>query len=163
MNDRWIDCKESYDDRIKKMVKYIEPLSSVLDLGCGQMALKKQLPYKCTYTPCDLVTRSKDTIVCNLNVEADKIKEHYDYIVCSGILEYLNDIAKTIEIIAPCTNNFIISYACIEQFPCDRGHHDWRNALTIQELIEIFKDEGFEVRIRDSWNLQTILYLERVQ
>jgi len=163
MNDRWVNCNESYDDRIKLMAKFVTPLSSVLDIGCGQMALKKYLPYKCSYSPCDLVIRSEDTIICDLNKDVSMIKNHYDYIFCSGIFEYVNDVPKLIEQIAPCTNNFVISYACREQHPCEREYHGWVNSYSAIEIIKIFEDEGFSVKIRGFWNTQTILWLERIQ
>lgn len=54
---RWSNMKESWESRIEFMAGFIKANSSVLDMGCGTMVLKKYLPSGCIYQSCDIAAR----------------------------------------------------------------------------------------------------------
>jgi hypothetical protein len=51
------------------MARGIRPGSRVVDVGAGAQALRSALPPHCTYVPIDIVQRTPDTVVCDLNRE----------------------------------------------------------------------------------------------
>lgn len=139
---------ESFRTRMKEMSIYIEPRSSVMDMGCGPMWLKNFLPPECIYYPVDYIRRDSDTIVCDFNnYEFPDIKT--DVIFCGGIIEYINDyqwFAKTVY--AHCSR-CIASYNPVEYTadPAVRKNLDWVNSLTSHEFVECFKNAGFHCSV----------------
>lgn len=61
---------------------------SVMDMGAGNMSLKKMLDMKIRYYPVDNVSRCSETIVCDFNKSEFPQLNVYT-IVCAGILEYI--------------------------------------------------------------------------
>lgn len=158
MLNRWITCKESYNERIQLMSRYITSESSVLDIGCGQETLKKYLPKNCKYTGCDLIQRSSDTLVINVNTWFI-LPDIYKYIFCSGVLEYINNLPRFLTTIRFWGNEFIFSYACKQSSIEERQKSDWVNHYTYNELITIFKQYGFLIIDINQWKNQDIFYL----
>ena len=58
------------------------------------------LPPDCTYTPSDIVARSPDFLVSDLNEKIPFELSRFDTAVFSGVLEYVYDIEKVFEIIS---------------------------------------------------------------
>jgi hypothetical protein len=113
---------------------WIPQNSIVLDLGCGDMALEKELPSGCTYIPSDIVARDERTIVCNLN------KQHLPelkvtHVTVLGVLEHLiyyNHrffVGELEKLACP----IIISYHF------DRWDERWQRRLTRGEFADLFK------------------------
>jgi hypothetical protein len=63
----------------------------VLDLGCGAMTLEQNLPFGCSYQPCDVVARDERTIVVDLNTHGvpEAALAACDLVVMLGLWEYL--------------------------------------------------------------------------
>ena len=108
--DRWSNMKESWDDRIQFMAGFIKPNSSVLDMGCGTLALKQYLPTGCRYQGCDVVLRKETTIVCDFNKKEFPPAKLYDYVFCSGVLEYVNDLPAFLKEMRKYSDSLIMSY-----------------------------------------------------
>jgi uncharacterized UPF0146 family protein len=69
-NGRWRDDQSldaGWDTRTKLMVRDIAAGSRVVDVGAGSQAARAMLPDGCEYVPVDIVSRSPDTIVCDVN------------------------------------------------------------------------------------------------
>jgi SAM-dependent methyltransferase len=80
----------SWDDRNQIMAGFVPAGSSVLDVGCGAQTLKKHLPPGCKYQPSDIVKSSPEVILCDLNAGVyPDTREYFDYVVCSGVFEYV--------------------------------------------------------------------------
>lgn len=163
--ERWRNLGESWDARIKRMAVYIQPYSSVLDLGAGQMALKKFLPEGCVYVPCDLVARDPATIVCDFNQGQFPPSRPYDYVVCSGLIEYLHDVPGFFSRLKDYSERFIVSYAVKikEQSVAQRRKLDWVNDYTLIEMVEIFHNNSLAVKSVDQSGKQRIFYLEKAE
>lgn len=91
---RW-SCAESVAKswgtlRYRLAAKYIPRGASVLDLGCGNQELARQLPPGTAYTPADIVQRTPDTVLIELNSGLWP-DGRWDCLCAIGVLEYLFD------------------------------------------------------------------------
>ncbi len=89
------------------IAKYIESNSKVLDLGCGA---KNLLSYIDTsyYTGIDYNSKYAD-IDINFNYDFVLPVDDWDYIVCSGLLEYLIDLDHFFKTIQKNSSTYIFS------------------------------------------------------
>jgi hypothetical protein len=76
--------------RNQKIASHIPPLSNVLDLGCGAKDLLKYIS-PATYIGIDYNDTHAD-MRCNFNEHFTLPQYNWDYIVISGVIEYLFDI-----------------------------------------------------------------------
>lgn len=82
--------KPEWSGRNKKLSTFIEDNTSVLDLGCGSKNLLNYINPK-TYVGVDYNQPACD-IEINFNLDFDLPKGNWNYIVSSGLLEYLFDL-----------------------------------------------------------------------
>jgi len=84
----------------------LSPNKSLLDLGCGSKDILKY--YKPSrYLGIDIVPQADLILDLNKNINIEK---NWDYVVCSGILEYLEDPFDFIKKINTLGNNFIFTW-----------------------------------------------------
>jgi hypothetical protein len=116
--------------------RFIRPHSSVLDIGCGAMALKSYLPAGCTYAPCDLVDRGEGCIVADLNRD-EFPKGEFDCIVILGVLEYVYDIASVLKKCRKATANLLLDYnSQWTSDPIQRRNCGWVSDLSVGAMTE---------------------------
>ena len=130
--------------------------SSVLDLGCGEMFLREFLPADCRYQPVDLVSRSPETIVCDFNNKELPPPARYDYVVCSGLLEYIHDVDWFVNNIVRYGRHFVVTYCSREQYP-DRWfrlRNGWVNGFSADEVVALFVRAGVKLRFHTEVELQ---------
>ncbi|WP_167958653.1 Coenzyme F420 hydrogenase/dehydrogenase, beta subunit C-terminal domain [Anaerosporobacter faecicola] len=110
---------------------------SVLDVGAGNMYLKKLLDENVIYYPLDYTKRQEDTIVCDLNkYEFPDIK--VDAIVCAGIIGYLNDLNWFFDCLKNSTDKIILTYQSKE---CGFS----QSLYTTNEIINMLYERGFVI------------------
>lgn len=97
----------SWTGRNKVIAGNINNNSSVLDLGCGH---KDLLNYITPRNYLGLDFNNIADIEVNFNEDFNLPEGDWDYIVCSGLLEYLVDIPKFIKKIKGKSKNYIVSY-----------------------------------------------------
>lgn len=97
----------SWTNRNKVIGSNINNNSSVLDLGCGHKDLLNYITPK-TYLGLDF--NDIADIVVNFNEDFDLPEGDWDYIVCSGLLEYLVNVPRFIEKIKGRSKTYILSY-----------------------------------------------------
>lgn len=152
IQQRWEDegkLVPSYEIRVKRMSELMsKDVSSVLDLGCGNMHLKSYLNKDITYIPCDYIKHDDATIVCDLNKD-DFPNVETDVVFMSGILVYIFDYERFIKKVCSCAKKEIVcSYKTLE---CSRGdiiqrkRRGWVNNLTMKELVELFRKYGMKL------------------
>jgi hypothetical protein len=165
-NKRWLDdssLDESWDERPRLMARGIGPGNRVVDLGAGAQALRSDLPAGCTYVPVDVVRRTPDTIVCDLN-RGDLPRLTADYLIASGVIEYITDVDRLIKWMTSVAPNVVISYEAADgQTRYHRRRSGWVNDYTNSEVRELLCRNGLAIVESASWRRQTIYWLERTR
>lgn len=89
---RWADpdaMPQGAEVRADAAAALIAPGSSVLDLGCGAMALRDRLPAGCRYVPADLIARGEDTVLLDLN-QGQFPDGEFDVVALLDVIDYLH-------------------------------------------------------------------------
>jgi 2-polyprenyl-3-methyl-5-hydroxy-6-metoxy-1,4-benzoquinol methylase len=139
----------SWDERNRIIAGFIPANSSVLDVGCGAQTLRQHLNPGCQYQPCDVVKSSTDVIFCDFNAGVyPDIKDRFDYVVCSGLLEYIRNPRKFLPRISLLGRVVILSYnpllpggSKLARLGNDLG---WVNHFTKGELESLFDEMGLK-------------------
>lgn len=143
----------SWTDRNKIIASNILPNSNILDLGCGHKDLLNYITPK-TYLGIDYNDVADLSI--NFNLDFTLPDENWDYIVCSGLLEYLNDIPKFLLTIKHHAKRYIISYWS--------KNSELRSPNNLPEFTMMnFEEEinrNFQILSKLNWKKHTIFILE---
>jgi hypothetical protein len=123
--------------RSQRVAGIIPPGVSVLDLGCGAMALKQYLAPGCRYHPADLVPRSADSQVVDLNKGEFPVGQ-FDWITLLGVLEYVFDPLAVLKACRAAGSHLIIDYNSQWLDETDRRRRcGWVNDLKPGELVDM--------------------------
>ena len=144
----------SWSTRTEAMAKLITKPSTVLELGCGNMALEKLLPSGSCYIPSDLVYRGHGTLVFDLNDSYLPEFPFCDVCFMAGVLEYVRDVPRLVEHLSKSCDEVIVSY-CKSRFGLANG---WVNSYTWQEIIAIFEKAGYRNTYVNQWNDKTVIF-----
>jgi hypothetical protein len=145
---RWSNTSNISDQtlwqrRNEIIAELIPPNSSVLDLGAGAQTLREFLAPGCFYQPCDLVKRTEDTILCDFNSGLyPNIQGSFNYVICSGVLEYIRDPEEFLNRASSYGSNLLVSYSpyLSGQSKLRRSaYFGWINHYTKEELESLFK------------------------
>jgi hypothetical protein len=140
----------SWDERNRIIARFIPAASSVIDLGAGAQTLRSHLAAGCAYQPCDIVHSSADVLFCDFNRQIyPKTDKIYDYVVCSGILEYVWKPKKFLPRVAALGRTMLLSYnpRMARETILDRLAKNWVNHLTRQSLEKMFDELGLEWKL----------------
>lgn len=152
--DRWSrkdSLQSNWDERTLMMAAYIPVGASVIEFGAGAQALRGALPAECRYQPFDLVARTPDTLVCDLNSgypdlgEQIGIAKQADVAVFSGVLEYIHDLPGLFDWLHGQVGRVVFSYATLEHTPSllTRRQNGWVNEFTQDQIARIISQAGF--------------------
>jgi hypothetical protein len=160
---RWSSQKalfSSWDERTQLLANKIKPNKTVFEFGAARLVLKEMLPDGSIYLHSDLVRRAEDTLVVDLNKELP-ILPQVDYIVFSGVLEYLFDIEKVLLHLNPKTSCFLFSYATVDNFSniSERREHGWVSDLSVCNLETIAIKLDKKLVHFGSWKSQHLFIL----
>lgn len=162
--ERWENHKELLEDwneRTRLMAGMIPARAKVIEFGAGNMALKNYLPSNCEYQGSDLVQRSPEMKVCDLNAGIDFSLSSYDTAIFSGVLEYVYDIDKVFEQLNEEINLVVLSYACHDHFSMNRERLGWLSDYKKEELEGIFHKYHYEIKEYQEWRRQSVFKLEK--
>jgi hypothetical protein len=162
--NRWKNSNELFEDwdqRTSILGNYIAPGSKVIEFGSGNMSLKKMLPKNCTYTPSDIVKRTEETIVCDLNEPISFDLSFYNTAVFSGVFEYVYDIDTVFKQLEKHIPHIILSYACSDICAHNRLINGWLSEFTEKQLLDIFAKYSYDVIDKQEWRQQTIFNLNK--
>lgn len=98
-----------WDRRAQAAAFFIPAGSKVLDLGCGQMGLRKFLPQGCKYVPSDIKAWSDDVIVCDLDA-GEFPPGRYDVITLLGVLEFVAAASETLARARAAADRLVVSF-----------------------------------------------------
>jgi hypothetical protein len=163
---RWGDASElsaKWDSRTIKIAKLVPPGSSVLEFGAARLVLRKHLVDCPLYTPSDLVSRTPDTLVCDLNARELPAFPAHDVAVFSGVLEYINDVPRVVAALAPSFPRVVASYAVKDarKSVARRRSGGWVNDYTSAEFEQIFARSGYRLEHTEPWSSQKIFVFAR--
>jgi SAM-dependent methyltransferase len=139
--------RPSWDGRNAIIASFIPAGSSVLDIGCGSQTLREHLSSGCKYQPSDIIKSSPDVIFCDLNAGIyPDTKELFDYVVCSGVFEYIRNPKEFFKRIPRLGHAVIISYNphAPGGSKFSRLAHNWLNHFTKDDLLSLFSEMGLE-------------------
>ena len=153
-----------WDERNKIIAGFIPAGSSVLDIGCGAQTLKQHLPPGCKYQPADLVKSSPHVILCDLNQGLyPDIREKFDYVVCSGVFEYVRRPEEFLRKIPVFGRSVLMSYCPL--YPGDSklqrlgNGYGWINHFKKEELEALYDQMGLNWRVLHSDKQKYLIYL----
>ncbi|MCV7177490.1 class I SAM-dependent methyltransferase [Mycolicibacterium sphagni] len=149
-----------WDERNRIIAQFVKSGTSVLDLGAGARTLKGHLSPDCRYQPCDIV-RSPEVWFCDFNSGVyPPVHEKFDYVICSGVLEYIWKPLPFIERITEFGSTTLMSYNPLtsEQKKLDRLANLWVNHLPQQELEELFQSLDLQYELIDQRPSNELLY-----
>lgn len=162
---RWEDVAQqetaSWGARNEVVAGFIKAGDAVMDIGAGNMNLSKLLPSACTYMPVDCVKTRVDTYVFDFNTGEKPVPFNFDVVVCSGVMEYIQDTKRFMDIIHNWGNTIILSYATTDLSPNlkQRALNGWINHLSEAQLEGLFKDAGLVIETKTRWSSQIIFKL----
>jgi hypothetical protein len=162
--NRWKNSSELFEDwnqRTSILGSYVTPGAKVIEFGSGNMSLKAELPENCTYTPSDIVKRTEETIICDLNQPISFDLFIYDTAVFSGVFEYVYDIDAVFKQLEKHINHLILSYACSDICTHNRLINGWLSDYKEEQLLEIFQKYKYQVINKQEWRQQTIFNLQK--
>lgn len=146
---RWSEL-ENLDDkwafRGERAVRFVSAGATVLDIGCGKMAIENMLPAGCRYLPVDVVARDSRTIVCDLNKGEYPLVADVTHIVVLGVVEYLANPGSFFEWLSKTSaTRLIMSYVTLraEVPPRRRRKLGWVNDLTRGDVAFLAERAGF--------------------
>lgn len=164
-NGRWRrdhSLDAAWHERSMLMVRDIPAGSSVIDVGAGSQVVRGLLAEDCKYTPVDLVSRSPDTVVCDLN--GDGLPDlTADWLVGSGVVEYVFDVDRLLSWMASVAPRIVFSYELAdEETRYYRRSRSWVNDFTADQMRALLNRHGLEAVDTARWKRQTIYWLVRV-
>jgi len=110
--DRWSNpesIQKPWVSRTLLAVRKIEGARSVADIGCGGMHVLTHLSPNCKYIPLDIVKRSNETLICDVN-KGIWPKVSADAVLALGLLEYIYDFKKFVEAVRNIAPTLVFSY-----------------------------------------------------
>jgi hypothetical protein len=162
--ERWESNKElleNWNERTYLMARMIPENANVIEFGAGNMVLKNYLPSNCNYQGSDLVRRSPEMKVCDLNKGIGFSLGQYDTAVFSGVLEYVYDIDKIFDRLDGEINRVVLSYASYDHFPVNRERMGWLSDYKKEELERVFHKYNYEIKNYQEWRRQSVFKLEK--
>ena len=163
---RWADparIGEGAEARAEVAAPYIRSGHMVLDLGCGVMALRNKVPKDAKYIPADLIPRSADCYLTDLNQHFYYVDElfpaaptyegRYDWIALLEVCEFLHDLPRVFERCRKSSRGLIVSYRVMEPNIDDAGKERRRaagylNDVTAERFEDYLTKAGWEIKER---------------
>jgi hypothetical protein len=134
-----------WDWRNKIISGLVPAGSSVLDLGCGAQTLRRHLDPTCRYQPSDVIVSTPDVIFCDFNAGVyPAVKETYDFVICSGLFEYIRKPEEFLQRVPPLGRTMIFTYspAVPGQTRLHRLSVNWVNHFTREEMEALLERNG---------------------
>lgn len=117
-----------------------EDCRTLLDLGCGEMHIRKFLKPGIKYYGCDYKKRDKDTIVCDLS-QNEFPQINVDCIFIAGVLEYLVNWYDVLREASKHTDQILMCYSTLEA--ATERDPIWVNAISSDGIIKLMAQCGF--------------------
>lgn len=164
--DRWSrddSFQSNWNERTLMMATHIPSGSAIIEFGAGVQVLRAALPEDCRYQPSDLVARTPDTLIGDLNIAYPDLDGKMDVAVFSGVLEYIHDLPGLFDWLHDQVDRIVFSYATLEHTPSllARRKNGWVNDLSEYQVVQIFETAGFRGGAVGRWRGHVIYVVER--
>ena len=160
---RWSKDQVFYDDwneRSHILGSYVADGSRVIEFGAGKGVLENYFNKTITYQPVDIVQRTPNFLVCDLNKIPLSISlAAYNTAIFSGVLEYVYDIEVLFEQFSTQIPHMILSYSCSDICKQNRLTNGWLSDYTLADLKTIFKKYNYKINREQHWKDQTLFEL----
>jgi hypothetical protein len=150
-----------WDERNRLIASLIPDGSSVVDLGSGAMTLRTHLKKGCSYQPCDVVQSAPEVLLCDFNASVyPTFSRYFDYVVCSGILEYVADVRGFLSRVSGFGKTILISYnpRIAGQSRVFRMSNNWVNGFSKAELEKLFEEAELKGHLLNVSPTHELLY-----
>ena len=146
----WCDDEsiaKGWPQRAQLAAGIIKPGSRVIDLGCGNQLLRRFLPPDVQYTPADLVPRTSDTVLIELNTGLWP-KGRWDTAYALGVLEYIYDVREFFRGVAQLAPRLVITYhvsvdGSKETMDFRVSHSGWLSDFTLGQILDAANSTGW--------------------
>lgn len=163
--ERWsnpLSFATVWKSRAKRAAKLVQPGASVLDIGCGAMALRDFLPEGCTYMPADIVSRTPDCIVVDLNTGPYPAIGS-DAVTMLGVLEYIRDPDSVLRQARKYHDQLIFSYVTHARGSVEsRRAMGWVSDFTLKDICGTVQRTGWRLDskrcIKRRWRTSEYLF-----
>jgi hypothetical protein len=166
---RWGDARNLevwWEARTQKLAAMVPAGTRVIEFGAGAGALERYLAPDCTYVASDLIERSPDTFVCDLNRRPlpNLHPLRANVAVFAGVLEYLRDVPSVASWLSDHVRYCVASYAVARPAGLVRAlaagarrtYFGYMNSYSEIDLVALFRRSGFACLRTDSWNDQRL-------
>ena len=137
-----------WKQRNKRIAKFIGPNARVLDLGCGSKNLLSYLEHPIDYIGIDYNQPLADLSI-NFNYDFQLPAKEWDFIVCSGLLEYLDDLDHFFSHVKNYSKRYIFTFHTSSKL---------RKDLNKQHAVDNEKD--FELLLSKYFKIHNIINLK---
>jgi FkbM family methyltransferase len=146
---KWVppeNLKVGVELRAELASRRIPPTTSVLDLGCGNMTLKIFLGQNNQYSCADLIQRTADCQIADLNQNQFPTGQ-YDSIAILEVLEYIHDIPFVLKKARQAAKQLLVTYTVRRSEPLEaRRIRGWFSDLTEAEFKDALTAAGWTVK-----------------
>jgi len=153
--------------RRRAILKRLRPLCfrTLLDVGCGNgeliLWLRRRLPSNVGYTGADLSSRSLEVnrerhpyaAFHTLNIEQAHLDETFDVVVCTEVIEHLDDRRRALSHLAAMVapgGHLVVTCPTGKVHATER-HFGHTSHPTRDELRRLVEESGLEVTSLDNW------------
>ena len=157
--ERWARVAQEHphwDERNRVIAALIEPGSSVVDVGAGNMTLRDLAPVA-VYVPVDCVASCPETVIADFNEGViPHLVGQFDYAVLSGLLEHIDDPETALRAASSWATYTIFSYCITETVPPGPMREDFRNHLSALDVLQMLARLGLTCWMPTTWSGQAI-------
>jgi len=159
---RWSDSasyRASWASRLEVSLRLRGDALWIVDLGCGAQIMRTKLPRNAVYLPMDLIRWTDDTLLCDINKQqlpADYLRL-CDLCYVMGVIEYIYDPAWVLRALVDSSQGIVISYNAVDLSDVNRKWNGWVNDLTVEDLMALVRDSGFEIQAVAQFEEQIIV------
>lgn len=155
---RWGSLYDEADLRCGVAARHIQGNSNVLDCGAGLTLLRDYIPESCSYTPLDIVARTRDTIVADLN-QGHYPDADFDVVVALYLLEFLHEPEKFLKWAMDAGKQLLLAYAPAQKGSAEkRRRMGYFNDLNISELEKMLDKCGWKIRNAENLPPAMVIY-----
>jgi hypothetical protein len=151
LKSKW-PWKVKWDKRAKLVAEFIPSFSDVIDIGGGIGGLYKYLVWPERYVSFDIEEWNDHTIKTDLNSSIWPKVKRSDFVVCIGILEYMNDPELFITMAKHYSNQLILTYRLRST-----GGMERKNNLSFEELENLLVGDNWKIKEQ-----KDLSYIERI-